>query len=309
VVAAGTATAVAMSRGGDDPEQQPQGGGPASVPASASAAAPPPPFPTDPILARADQEDASKYHIVSITPGADGRTALPDTEGHALPQWSNDRSRFATTRPEGETASIWVRDADGGNPQKVIDNAIGRVAWSPDDTRLAFMRKVDGVPQMFVVTVGESNERQLTRSGDPKDDPAWSPDGSTIAYWVQGDKLPQLYLLSVDDPDEPGRRITSGNSGPGVDPAWSPDGSTIAYTRIAGRNKTDIWLVDANGDNARPFTDHAEPEMDPHYSPDGSWIVFVRGDQTRLKVAIAKADGSDERTLTQGPGRETHPAW
>lgn len=309
VLAAGTATAVAMSRS-DDPDPKP--GGPASAAASASAPAQPPPFPTDTMLARADQGDAfpaSSYHIVSFTPGAAERTTLPGTEGHALPHWSNDRTRIATTKRDGDTASIWVRDADGGNAKKIVDDVAGRVAWSADDTKLAFMRRVGDVSQLFTITIGESEPKQLTRSDAVKDDPAWSPDGSTIAYWVQIKGVPQLHLLSVDDPDEPGQQITSGDAGPGVDPAWSPDGSTIAYTHITGRDKSDIWLVDTDGGNAREFTDHPDREMDPTYSPDGSWIGLARGDLARPKITIVKADGSDERVLTPGNAREGHPGW
>jgi actin-like ATPase involved in cell morphogenesis len=309
VLAAGTATAVAMSRS-EDPE--PKAGGPASAPASASAAAPAPPFPTDAMLARADQGDAfpaSSYHIVRFTPGAAARTTLPDTEGHALPEWSNDRTRIATTKRDGDKASIWVRNADGSNPKKVVDDIAGRVAWSADDTKLAFMRRVGEVSQLFTITIGESEPRQITRSNTAKDDPAWSPDGSTIVYWVQVKGVPQLHLLSVDDPEEPGRQITSGDAGPGVDPAWSPDGKTIAYTHITGRDKSDIWLVDVDGDNAREFTDHPDREMDPTFSPDGTWIGLARGDLARPKITIVKADGSDERVLTSGNAREGHPGW
>lgn len=312
LLAAGTATAVAMSRGSDKKQA---GGGSATVPPSAAAsqlAAPAVPYPTDTVLARSDQGDAQppeSFHIVSFTPGQAERTTVPGTEGHALPQWSADRTRFVTTRPEGTSASIWVHDADGGNREKVVSNAVGRAAWSPDDKKIAFMRKVGGVPQIFVITVGKSDAKQLTWSSRTKDDPAWSPDGETIAYWRDVDNVPQLYLLRVDDPKEPGRRITSGDAGPAVDPAFSPDGKTIAYTRHAGSENSDIWLVDADGGNARPLTDNAEREMDPNYAPDGSWISFVRGDYAKVKVAVIKADGSDEAVLTADDAREGHPAW
>ena len=60
---------------------------------------------------------------------------------------------------------------------------------------------------------------------------------------------------------------------------YSPDGSRIAY--VSAKNGSyDVWLMDADGSNARPLTDwYPEQERDPQWSPDGRWISYVsRGD-------------------------------
>ncbi len=60
---------------------------------------------------------------------------------------------------------------------------------------------------------------------------------------------------------------------------YSPDGSQIAY--VSAKNGSyDIWLMDADGSNARPLTDwYPEQERDPQWSRDGRWISYVsRGD-------------------------------
>ena len=60
---------------------------------------------------------------------------------------------------------------------------------------------------------------------------------------------------------------------------YSPDGSQIAY--VSAKNGSyDVWLMDADGSNARPLTDwYPEQERDPQWSPDGRWISYVsRGD-------------------------------
>jgi Tol biopolymer transport system component len=171
------------------------------------------------------------------------------------------------------------------------------------------MATVDEVPQIFTIEIGESKPRQLTFSKAPKDDPAWSPDGKTIMYWANVDKVRHIYLLSVDDPQEPGRRVTSGGEGPVNDPSWSPDGRTIAYTHVTGDGISDIWLIGADGTNARALTDDPAREMDPTWSPDGGWIGFVRGPLGEPKITIIKADGSEEHTLTRGAAREGHPGW
>jgi Tol biopolymer transport system component len=228
-----------------------------------------------------------------------------------LPQWSRDRTRLALTRyqPDG-SAAIWVMDADGTNSEKVVDDATdGRVAWSRDGSKLAYMREVGGTPQIFISTLGEPEPTQLTRAAGKKDDPAWSPDGDSIAYWAYEGKQRQIFVLDVENPDEPGRQITDGDDGPGVDPAWSPDGSTIAYTRGTGRETSDIWVIGSDGTGAKRLTDHSSREMDPSWAPDGSWLAFTRGVLEKPRIVIVKADGTDEKTLTRGDAREGHPCW
>ncbi len=319
VIAAGTAAAVAMT--GDEPGGGDAGGpapapasAPVSAPVSASAAPPAPPYPTDPILTRIDTGrlwPESTTSIAVFTPGATARTAIPGTAGHVLPQWSSDRTRIATTRIEDDgTCSVWVMNADGSDARRVVDDTgLARVAWSPDDTTLAYMAVVDKVPQIFTIRIGGSTPRQLTSSKTSKDDPAWSPDGKTIMYWANVNKVRHIYLLPVDEPREPGRRVTSGDEGPVNDPSWSPDGKTIAYTRVTGDGVSDIWLIGADGTNARALTDDPAKEMDPTWSPDGGWIGFVRGPLGQPKITIVKSDGSEEHTLTRGAAREGHPGW
>jgi hypothetical protein len=310
LLAAGTAAALAMTRNGPIGEKA---GGPASTAVSASAETPAPPYPTDPMLTRIDTGAAwpkSKTTIAMFTPGSTARTTVPGTAGQVLPQWSHDRTKIATTRIDDHGYSVWVMNADGSDARQVVDDTrLARVAWSPDDTTLAFMRTVDNVPQMFTVVIGQSTPKQLTHSNAPKDDPAWSPDGKTIMYWAMVNKVRQICLLSVDDPREPGRQVTSGDAGPGVDPVWSPDGRTIAYTHDTGDGTSDIWLIDADEGNAHPLTDDPQHEMDPTWSPDGTWIAFVRGPIGAPKITIIKAGGSREYTLTRGTAREGHPGW
>jgi dipeptidyl aminopeptidase/acylaminoacyl peptidase len=55
-------------------------------------------------------------------------------------------------------------------------------AWSPDGKRLAFVRAVDGKPQVFILPMNGGEAWQLTKSSLGATNPKWSPDGSRIIF-------------------------------------------------------------------------------------------------------------------------------
>jgi len=78
----------------------------------------------------------------------------------------------------------------------------------------------------------------------------------------------------------------------------SPDGKTIAFDQTnysfeTNKGNTDIYLIDADGNNLRPFKNSDANESSPKFSPDGR-LSFQRGGQ----LWIADINGSDEKQLT-----------
>jgi molecular chaperone DnaK len=254
LLAGGSAVALAVSNGNDDDRAQSAGvpATPSTAP-SVSAAAVAAPLPTAKMLVRVDTGgDAPperKSRVYVFTPGSDERQELAGTKvGDVLPKWSLDRSKIALTHNRSDgTNEIDVMNQDGSNRTKLIGGVSGgRVAWSKDGTKLAFVKKVNDVSQIFTIPVAGGKPTQLTKSTERKDDPAWSADGKSIIYWLERDGVKQIYELNIADPQEPGRQITGPDVGPANDPAPSPDGSQILFTRELDGNKTsDIWMVRA----------------------------------------------------------------
>jgi len=320
LLAGGTAVALAVTNGkkpGATGAGTHTGSGAPSTPASASAPAAAAPMPTDTMLVRVDtggdSPPARQSRIYFFTPGAAARTLLTGTQvGDVLPKWSHDRTHIALTHnlPSGDN-QIWVMDKDGGNRRELLDGVSGgRVAWSADDQKLAYVKSVDKVGQIFIIPVAGGTPRQLSHSTDQKDDPAWSADGKSIIYWVQHNGVKQIYEINIANPAEPGRQITGPGVGPANDPAPSPDGTRILYTREIDHGQTsDIWIVNADGSDPHRVTSNPDREMDPTWSPDGTWFAFVRGAYARPTVVAERPDGSGEVTLTKPGDREGHPCW
>jgi dipeptidyl aminopeptidase/acylaminoacyl peptidase len=55
-------------------------------------------------------------------------------------------------------------------------------AWSPDGSELAFVRAVDGKPQIFLISMEGGEPRQLTKYKYGASNPKWSPDGNKILF-------------------------------------------------------------------------------------------------------------------------------
>ena len=74
----------------------------------------------------------------------------------------------------------------------------------------------------------------------------------------------------------------------------------LAFTSFAPRNQQ-LFLADANGDNARPLVPHPSFDSNPSFSPDGRWIVFTSSRTGSFDLFRVRIDGSGLERLTDHP--------
>ena len=173
-------------------------------------------------------------HIFVVNADGTGNTQL--TKGDVFdesPSWSPDGSRIVFSRETGREAlesggvlggsrSMLTMDAnDGGNQTTLASGRFYSTRWSPDGTRIAYVKS----DQLGVIDIDGTSARILT-GGVHIAGLAWSPDGSRIAY-VSGDhRESDIRIIEVDGI----RSFQLTNvPGPEVEPTWSPDGERIAY--------------------------------------------------------------------------------
>ena len=94
----------------------------------------------------------------------------------------------------------------------------------------------------------------------------------------------------------------------------SPDGATVAFTAATNdlphaKHTEHIWLMNANGTNARQFTHGDAGETSPVFSPDGKWIAFVSSRDGSSNIYIIPSGGGEASQLTHLSTGVSDPLW
>ncbi|HEY6303016.1 MAG TPA: S9 family peptidase [Terriglobales bacterium] len=94
----------------------------------------------------------------------------------------------------------------------------------------------------------------------------------------------------------------------------SPDGKTVLFTLhtsdLAKAKRTGhVWLMDADGKNARQFTFGEKGESAPIFSPDGRWIAFISSRDGDDSLYVMSTSGGEARRLTSISTGVSDPLW
>ena len=203
--------------------------------------------------------------------------------------------------------------------------SVGDPALSPDGTRLAYtlswvdQERLDGRSRILMLELDSGRTHEFTQ-GTKDSAPRFSPDGRTLALLrSDGQGRRQVWLMPADGGEA--QALTHAPLGVS-DFAWSPDSSRLLFCadvdpespaegdgsspaprvrvvrRIRYRYDTLGWrgdlhshlfVVEAEGGEARQLTEGDWDDLAPAWSPDGSRIAFLSD----------RRDDRDQRALTE----------
>jgi Tol biopolymer transport system component len=245
------------------------------------------------------------------------------------------------------SGDIWLMESDGSNQRPFvagIANAVGRMSWSLDNKRLAFVRRGDislkypdgggGQHKLYDLFYAYTDSTNNWWEGITEtmggQSPEFSRDGSRILFIhdrnanMVNATMPKYRLSFYDTKSFLLRDLeleTSSDLLCSV-PTMSPDMKQVAFVVMQLKDKqpspigiaiastTEFPIKDADLiARAQKLTQATQPS----WSPDGQWIAFISNDIKKQGLFIIKPDLSGQKilwTIPEGMGLAgSAPSW
>ena len=256
------------------------------------------------------------YRLMAVDSMTGARTNLLDHCG-MRPRVSPDGKLLAFERED----ALWILGLNGNaEPRKLVElggSSLGSPPiWSPDGKQIVIsLAHAQAARQVNIDGTGSVDSR--VPPGDLVLD--WSSDGRWLLTashrnakngWV-------LYIMRPDGTEQ--RRITS--EGNPFYARFSPDGRRVLYTDNGLGQQSGIWVVSADGKNARRVFPEPNPPFETNtsacWSPDGKRIaIILAGLQRRgpppfpAQIVVMDLDGGHRSEIKiPGAGMSDMPDW
>jgi eukaryotic-like serine/threonine-protein kinase len=229
--------------------------------------------------------------------------------GHSVPAWSPDGKRVTFAAYEGyTTGKLWSVDANGSDLRRVVKNDsiwFKGAVYSPDGASIYSGGVTEaGAFVIYQIPISQTGEATAEPSiikdaglAYVGDSPTISADGKKVLYSTE---IPSGDLMSL--PISPTSHESIGEPKPLVQSSgyrkslasFSRDGRKIAYLQFSAGQNQQVWVMDADGTNARQLTAGPEVNWSCSWLSDNDTIVFLSQKKT----------GQEVRTFSVSSGRE-----
>ncbi len=215
-----------------------------------------------------------------------------------------------------QNADIWklpVTPETGrvtGEPRQVITTTRedSRGGWSPDGKKVAFNSDRTGNMNIWIHSLEDGMDYQVTDGPGGDYQANWSPDGEQLVFFSSRSGNADIWLVEIATREL--KRLTQ-SSALDINPFFSPDGGLIAYqSDYDGRRE--VWVMKADGTEKRQLTSIGVHGHFLIWSQDGLSIIFhsLHGDSDmKWQVSIAGGDPEPFGTVKGGAHMSFSPDY
>jgi len=181
-----------------------------------------------------------------------------------------------------QSDAIYARDTVDGPERVLIGSEGGKIkfaGFSPDGTRLSFVRTIAGSDYLFVADADGRAERKILATALHDAYITWAPDGRTVAVSDEVDFVRKVMLVHIDG--TPPTIVDLGDARP-TDMVWRPPVGAELLVRATTRGGgQDFFLIRTDGTLIRSFGLPSPlrfgsdwDNSGPAWSPDGAFLAY-----------------------------------
>ena len=266
--------------------------------------------------------DATSLRVRQVATGSNTQVVAPEA-GVVLgfPTVTPDGGFVDFVRGLGARRTLQRVPFLGGTQRTVIEHISSPVGWSPDGTRMAFIRHDGMRSELIVADANGGGERVLARRqvplyllsvfivGEPPVRPAWSPDGRVIALYEFGDFDPRVVFVDVTTGAETIREARGGFQPRGL--AWlGPAALVLSQPQEEGQ-RVQLWQMSYPDGAVSPLTNDLNSYIGVDLDSSRSRLVTTRL-ETRTSLWVGDAAGLGGKEIvppTLFTGRFVWVSW
>lgn len=256
---------------------------------------------------------------------------LPDNQkpNNFWPMYGNGEIYFVSDRevaakagtPEvlKSTNNIWKIPENGGKPVQVTRHKSGSLFYpsiSADGKVIVYeenfgLWKLDTATgksteiKIDIVSDAKENNFEVMTFNSQADNYDLSPSTRRAAISVHG----EIFTIATDRGDI--ARLTR-SYWRDTNPSWSPDGKWIAFTSDQS-GREEVWLMDAEGENARKLSDADTEKFAIVWAPDSKSLAYTASDHKLYLVTLennqTRVLATNEATNVAGPEFSSDGKW
>jgi Tol biopolymer transport system component len=231
-----------------------------------------------------DGKPAGPPAQITTGAGQDVQLSVPSADG---------RLAFTVLQLNADLWRLPVDPATGrprGAPEPVVATTRedSRGAWSPDSRLIAFNSDRAGDMNIWIHSLADGTDRQITRGPGGDYQPRWSPDGRRLAFFSARGGNADIWVVELA-----GGRLTQLTTSPWLDinPSFSPDGGRIAF-QSDRQGRMEVWVMNADGTGQRQLSTVGSAGHFEVWAADGRSLLFRPTSGGMSAARLTVADGS-----------------